>query len=49
MRIRNPEDIIMRLPRAKGFVEKLARPAGDVEMLVGMDNHGWMPMHVESS
>jgi hypothetical protein len=44
-----PEDIITRLPRTKGFVEKLARPAGDVEMLVGMDNQGWMPMHVESS
>jgi hypothetical protein len=43
------EDIVTRLPRAKGFVEKLARPAGDVEMLVGMDNQGWMPMHVESS
>jgi hypothetical protein len=33
----------------KGFVEKLAQPAGDVGMLVGMDNQGWMPMHVESS
>jgi hypothetical protein len=43
------EDIVTRLPRTKGFVEKLARPAGDVEMLVGMDNQGWMPMHVESS
>jgi hypothetical protein len=43
------EDIITKLPRVKGFVEKLARPAGDVEMLVGMDNQGWMPMHVESS
>jgi hypothetical protein len=43
------EDIVMRLPRTKGFVEKLARPAGNVEMLIGMDNQGWMPMHVESS
>ncbi len=43
------EDIVTRLPRAKDFVEKLARPAGDVEMLVGMDNQGWMLMHVESS
>ncbi len=43
------EDIVTRLPRIKGFVEKLARPAGDVEMLVGMDNQGWIPMHVESS
>jgi hypothetical protein len=43
------EDIVTRLPRTKGFAEKLARPAEDVEMLVGMDNQGWMPMHVESS
>ncbi len=43
------EDIVMRLQRTKGFVEKLARPAGNVEMLIGMDNQGWMPMHVESS
>jgi hypothetical protein len=43
------EDIVTRLPRTKGFVEKLARLAGDVEMLVGMDNQGWMPMHMESS
>jgi hypothetical protein len=43
------EDIVMKLPRTKGFAEKLARPAGDVEMLIGMDNQGWMPMHVESS
>ncbi len=43
------EDIVTRLPRTEGFVEKLARPAGDVEMLVGMDNQCWMPMHVESS
>jgi hypothetical protein len=44
-----PEDIRTRLPRTECFVEKLARPAGDVKMLVGMDNQGWMPMHVESS
>jgi hypothetical protein len=43
------EDIVTRLPWTLGFVEKLARPGGDVEMLVGMDNQGWMPMHVESS
>jgi len=43
------EDILTRLPRTKCFVEKLARAAGDVEMLVGMDNQGWMPMHMESS
>jgi hypothetical protein len=43
------KDIVTRLPRTKGFVEKLAQPTGDEEMLVGMDNQGWMPMHVESS
>ncbi len=40
---------MIRLPRTKGFVEKLARPAGNVEMLISMDNQSWMPMHVESS
>jgi hypothetical protein len=44
-----PADIGRRLPQAKGFEEKLARPAGDVEILIGMDNQGWMPKHVESS
>ncbi len=43
------EDIVTRIPRTRGFAEKLARLAGDVEMLIGMDNQGWMPMHVESS
>ncbi len=42
-------DIVMRIQRIEGFAEKVARPAGDVEMLIGMDNQGWMPMHVESS
>jgi hypothetical protein len=44
-----PTDIGRRLPQAKGFEGKLARPAGDVEMLIGMDNQGWMPKHVGSS
>ena len=38
-----------RIPQTEGFAEKLARPAKDVEMLIGMDNQGWMPVHVESS
>jgi hypothetical protein len=42
-------DVVTRIPRTEGFAEKLARPAGDVEMLIGMDNQGWMPVHVESS
>jgi hypothetical protein len=44
-----PTDIGRRLPQAKGFEEKLARLAGNVEMLIGMANLGWMPQHVESS
>jgi hypothetical protein len=44
-----PTDVGRRLPQAKGFKEKLARPAGDVEMLIGMDNQGRMPKHMESS
>jgi len=43
------EDIVTRIPQTEGFVEKLARPARDVEMLIGMDNQGWMPVHKESS
>ncbi len=42
-------DVVTRIPQTEGFAEKLARPAGDVEMLIGMDNQGWMPVHVESS
>ncbi len=42
-------DIGRRHPQVKGFEEKIAWPAGDVEMLVGMDNQGWMPRHMESS
>jgi hypothetical protein len=44
-----PTDIKRRLPQAKGFGKRLARPAGDVEILIGMDNQGWMPKHVGSS
>jgi hypothetical protein len=44
-----PTDIERRLQQAKGFGERLARPAGSVEMLIGLDNQGWMPKHVGSS
>jgi hypothetical protein len=37
------EDIVMRLPRTKSFVEKLARTAGNVEMLIGMDTRVGCP------
>ncbi len=43
------EDVVTMIPQTEGFAEKLARPAKDVEMLIGMDNQGWMPVHVESS
>jgi hypothetical protein len=42
-------DVVTRIPQTEGFAKKLARPAGDVEMLIGMDNQGWMPLPVESS
>ncbi len=44
-----PTDIGRRLPQAKGFEEKLVRRAGDVEMLIGMDNQGWRHNHLGSS
>jgi hypothetical protein len=44
-----PTDIERRLPQARDFGKRLARPAGDVEMLIGMGNQGWMPKHVGSS
>ncbi len=42
-------EVVKRIPQTESFAGKLARPAGDVEMLIGMDNQGWMPVHVESS
>ncbi len=42
-------DVVTRILQTEGFAEKLARPARDVEMLIGMDNQGWMPVPVESS
>jgi hypothetical protein len=44
-----PNDIERRFPQAKGFGKRLARPAGYVEMLIGMDHQGWMPKHVGRS
>ncbi len=44
-----PPDIERRFPQAEGFRERLARPARGVEMLIGMDNQGWMPKRVGSS
>jgi glycine cleavage system pyridoxal-binding protein P len=33
-----PADIEKRFPQAKGWGNKLARPASDVKLLIGMDN-----------
>jgi hypothetical protein len=38
-----PTDIGRRLSQAKGFEEKLARPAGDVEMMIGRTIKGGCP------
>ncbi len=44
-----PADIKKRFPQARGYGKRLARPAKDVELLIGMDNQGWLPKHVGSS
>ncbi len=38
-----PANIEKIFLQAKGWGIKLARPAGGVELLIGMDNQGWMP------
>jgi hypothetical protein len=35
-----PADIEKRFPQARGYTNKLVRPAKDVELLIGMDNQG---------
>jgi hypothetical protein len=42
-------NVVTRIPQTEGFAERLARLAGDVEMLIGMDNQGWIPVPVERS
>jgi hypothetical protein len=44
-----PTDIEKRFPQARGYGKRLARPAKDVELLIGMDNQGWMPKHIGGS
>jgi hypothetical protein len=44
-----PHDIKGRFPLAKGWAERLARAAGGVDLLIGLDNQKWMPRHVSSS
>jgi hypothetical protein len=43
-----PADIEKRFPQARGYGNKLVRPAKDLELLIGMDNQGWMPKHIGS-
>jgi hypothetical protein len=44
-----PRDIEGRFPLARGWAERLARAAGEVDLLIGLDNQRWMPRHVSSS
>ncbi len=44
-----PRDIEGRFPLAKGWAERLARVAEEVDLLIGLDNQRWMPRHVSSS
>jgi len=44
-----PHDIDRRFPLAKGWAKRLARAAGEVDLLIGLDNQRWMPKHVSSS
>ncbi len=44
-----PINIEERFPEAKGWEDKLARPEKEVELLIGMDNQGWMPCHIGDS
>ncbi len=37
-------DTVRRIPRIEGFAENLARPAGDVEMLIGNVGAGDRPV-----
>jgi hypothetical protein len=44
-----PSDIEERYPLARGLAARLARPAKEADLLVGLDNQRWMPRHVSSS
>ncbi|MFN9941752.1 MAG: hypothetical protein ACK56I_19975, partial [bacterium] len=44
-----PHDVEKRFPLAKGWSARLARPAEEVDLLLGLDNQRWMPRHVSSS
>ncbi len=44
-----PRDIEGRFPLAKGWAERLARAAEEVDLLIGLENQRWMPRHVSSS
>jgi len=44
-----PGDIMERFLQAKGWGSKLSRPAKEVELLICMDNQGWMPHYMGES
>jgi hypothetical protein len=44
-----PDDIEERFPQARGLGDKLAKMAKEVELLIGMDNQGWMPRYTGES
>jgi hypothetical protein len=44
-----PSDIEGRFLLARGWAARLARPAEDADLLIGLDNQRWMPRHVSSS
>ncbi len=44
-----PDNIVERFPQAKGWGSKIARSSKEVELLIGMDNQGWMPNYMGES
>jgi hypothetical protein len=44
-----PNDIEERFPHARGWGARLARPAGEADLLIGLENQKRMPRHVSSS
>jgi hypothetical protein len=41
-----PADMEKRFPQTRGCGDRLAKPARDVERLIGMDKQSWMLKHV---
>jgi hypothetical protein len=47
--VESPVDINERFSLAKCWWTQLARLTGKVDLLIGLDNQGWMPRHVSNS